>query len=146
MSNVMNQPHGELVQYQKDLAELNQEIKEENEKLKDGNCDCDVEMFGSYEALKGSYEALKEENEKLKEENEGLAKQIHNGLDAQVKQEEEMTAMKDYWFGKGYDEAKSEFFVDKEFLDEKDEEIETLKKELVLLRGVAGEDEYRIVD
>ena len=43
-------------------------------------------------------------------------------LEAQVKES------KDYWFKKGYDEAEQTYKVDKEYLDEKEKEIEELKK------------------
>ena len=88
----------------------NLELKVANKELKEG-----FSWIGYNENVQ-----LKKDNDKLREEIASALKVRH---------------LKDYWFGKGYDEAKSEFFVDMEFLDEKDEEIETLKKELVLLRG-----------
>lgn len=50
------------------LSEDLKRLKEENEKLNHSCCDCEVEMFGSYEELIGERDVLKEQNEKLKAE------------------------------------------------------------------------------
>ena len=105
-----------------------------------------IENFdNAYKKLKGVCGTLEDENKLLKKQLEAVNnssmeacadyerlvdkynnetqnyQSIISDLEAQVKES------KDYWFKKGYDEAEQTYKVDKEYLDEKEKEIERLE-------------------
>tara|TARA_Y100001972_G_scaffold87354_1_gene106870 strand:+ start:310 stop:747 length:438 start_codon:yes stop_codon:yes gene_type:complete len=51
------------------------------------------------------------------------------------REKEKNEELKETYFQRGFDAGREEYEVDKEYLDEKDEEIERLKDEIKLLKG-----------